>query len=389
MLNLLYFLFNKIEANDVGVSEFPDDRINYKPHVYNDHIELTNVLVKPDKLIMRSSLSENSMIRWDIPNTNENFSFEILFNEPNLNGEEFISLYLFYTKEKPIVGNFKGGIDKFHGAVAGIEMKGKGVELGFATNEGTSYDGLDGIAIITDAISPQRFKNITELKMKLIFTNKNIKFELYDGNKILYDNFKILDSEEFKNIKKDYNIGLFANYRNVSSGKAIEIKNAQLYKREENSDYDVMKNNMIMIEKKVKKEDILHSNVDVKNYIHSVYDTIHLIEGILGKLPNGILKIVEEELIKEFETVESKLKIIIDKQNIQRKGKSTRLNEIDKKIQMVSKELIKIEYMMENLKENKDIANSYLAKITLAFGMFSIIILLLKEISKFKNAKKL
>lgn len=85
-----------------GVVEQVMDGINYTPHVYNDHIGLQNVLVKPDKLILRSSIDESSMVRWDVPSAKDNWSFVINFNELNLGASESAGLYLFHTKEKQL-----------------------------------------------------------------------------------------------------------------------------------------------------------------------------------------------------------------------------------------------------------------------------------------------
>lgn len=388
MLSLI-ITFIKSIVGETDVEEVALDHHSYIPKIYNDHIELSNVQVNSEKLVMRSSIDSGSMIRWDIPNEHEDFSFEVVFNEPNLSANELASLYLFYTKERPVIGNLKGGFGKFNGFMAGIEMKGKSVELGYALNEGKDYTNLQGVAILTDAISPTRFKNVEELRMKIIFTKKNIKFELYNGDKLLYDNFRIYDEKELDFIKKGYYFGLFADYKDASSGKAIEIRKVQAYKRVENAKYDPLKKNIIPISNKIAKSEILHSNTDAKHFINSVYNVIHLIEKLFGKLPNGTLKKIDEELGKELEIIESKLKNLYESQNNIKDRKPTRLNEIDNKIQMINRQMIAVEFSLENLREKKRISEGTISNIILVIGVLSMIILLKKEVHSFMENRKL
>lgn len=390
MLWNILFLANHI-CSETGVKEEKVEGFNYEQLKYNDHIDLTNVIVKPDKLIMRSSVEESSMIRWDIPNKADDWSFEVEFNEPNLNSNEKTTLYMFYTKEKPFIGSFKGSASIFHGFAAGIEMQGKAFELGYSRNDGKDYHNLDHSYIIMDSLNPRRFKNSKTLKMKIISTNKNFKVELSEDGKIIYDNFKILNENDLKFNKKGLYLGLFASYDNVSSGKALEITNAQFFTRKETSEYDVDKSYMIRtIPTALKKSEIQHSDIDVKEFIFKSYKVFKDTQHLLGVLPNSTISEVEEEMLKEIEHLHTRSKKLSEALDLKNNNlKSPRnLNEIEQKIQSLQKSTLEIGFLIDQISDIKTQKNEIYGYATLFFGLFLAGILLIGEIINMMDTKK-
>ena len=192
-------------------------------------------------------------------------SITFKFNEPNLNSSEKAGIYLHYTKKKPTIGEFKGGNGLFHGFIAGIEFTGKSVDLVYIKNNGEDYTSLEEFVTQTDSINPIRIKSIETITMKIISTSKNLKIELHNEDKLIYDNFKIFGVSDLGfNLSGKY-LGITADYKNVSSGKAFKLKEAQLYKRIEKADYNIYKSYMSEAKPIIReKEEIHHYDTDVQ-----------------------------------------------------------------------------------------------------------------------------
>lgn len=373
-----------------GVIEQSLDGINYTPHIYNDHIGLQNVLVKPNKLILRSSIDESSMIRWDIPNTKDNWSFIVSFNELNLSSSESAGLYLFYTKEKPVIGDFKGANSIFHGFAAGIEFNGKGVDLVYAKNDGLDYRNIDGYVSKMDSLNPRRFRNIEFLKLKVIATDKNFKIEIYDGDRIIYDNFRFFSKEDLENHRGGKYFGIFADYKNVSSGKAFEINSVQAFHRKELKEYSVSKTYMSkMLPSVIGKHDISHPNTDVRDFIFKVNAVAAYIRSLLGELPETTLGHSEKELIKEMDVLSEKLEKFKAMQRVQvsRGGMSIRLNELDLKIKKIFRSISDIDYAIQDLNERTSTKHNFFEYLTIFGGIGAMMVLLVRELCGHWTAK--
>lgn len=390
-------VFYKAEDSHVvdgmlGVKEKKVNEISYKPETYNGHIDLINVLVKPDKLILRSSVDEASMIRWDIPNQSDNWSFVIDFNEPNLRSSEMAKLYIFYTKEKPILGGFKGANPIFNGFAAGIEFQGKNVELGYAINTGIDLFNMDEYVTRMDSLNPRRFKDLNNIKLKLISTNKNLKFEIYNGEKIIYDNFRFFSREDLENGKKGHYIGIFADYKNVSSGKAFELKGAQFYTREETKDYIITKSYMNDgIESIAHKTDILHPNEDIQTLIYKIHNLTKFAKSILGELPESNVKNSEIELLKELEMFNNKLVKLegtySEKKN-NKKHPGVYSNDIDNKIKRLLKNTTDLEFSIESIHEANSKKYNILEMFSIAFGVLTMSLLVYRDVSEYIESRK-
>lgn len=378
-------------AAELGVKETPIDGLNYIPGIYNDHIGLQNVIVKPEKLVMRSTIDDSSMVRWEIPVGTDNWSFTFDFNELNLESRESAGLYLFYTKDKQTLGNFKGGTSKYHGFMTGIELMGKGVELTYAKNNGLDYRNIAEYVAKVDSLNPNRFIGVTSLKLKVIATKNNFKVEVYDGDKILYDNFRFFSEEELENHKKGYFLSLFAEYRHVSSGKAFELKNASLNQREESAEYSSSLIRMDKMVTKVKsKNEILHPNTEVNELIFKIGAVSNYTKSILGDLPETALSKAEKEIMKEIEALSLKLEKFASltsnkKQNI---SFISNLNALDLKLKGLEKQLAEIDFLVEQTKDTQNKRFSIFETVAIFASCFIVLVLSVKEMQSFFDNKK-
>jgi hypothetical protein len=384
-------LIKAISSKD-GVIETAVKDLNFISQVYNDHIGIQNVLVKPEKLLMRSTIDESSMVRWEIPNPNDNWSFEFDFNELNLESREIASIFFFYTHEKPTVGPFKGGPSQFHGFSVGLEFTGKSIELIYANNDGKDYKGLDKHVALIDSLSPQRFLNVEKIRFKVICTDKNFKIELYDGDTVLYDNFRHYSQEYMKSSKSGGYISIFADYKHTSSGKAFELTYAQLYHREETPDYSTTKSNMKKILPFMRPiNDIKHPNIDVRDLLFKTHAIINFTKAMIGELPETSIVKTERELEKEIEILSEKIEKL--KEGIAgAQGKSVvdrKINFIDVQLKKLSKSMSEIEYLIEVREERGFLKNYSIFEYLVAFvGALSTSILVFREVRNyFENNK--
>jgi len=390
---LLSLLSCTLAINGIeGLKESKAEDIFYKPEIYNDHIDLINVVVKPDKLVMRSSIDEGAMMRWDVPNKADDWSFEIDFNEPNLNAAEFARLYIFYTKEKPLLGGFKGGNTTFHGFAAGIEFQGKRVELGYALNKGNDFFNMDDFVTKMDSLNPRRFQELKNLKFKVICTSKNFKMEVYSGETIIYDNFRFFTAEDLENRKKGHYIGIFADYKDVSSGKAFEITHAQLYRREETSDYKLTKSYMDPVIGIIRnKEQILHPNEDIKTFIFKMHKLAESAKIILGELPESSIKNSEIEILKEVEGLTDQIKRLKEIGRIRNSRSSSEgihSNDIDNKIKRLYKNITDFEFSIESIAESNGRKYNMLEMLSIVLGVFTMSFMIYRETVEYMQSRK-
>ncbi|ELA42487.1 uncharacterized protein VICG_00586 [Vittaforma corneae ATCC 50505] len=393
-LNLVGIFTENIKntTNNNDITESVIDEISFIPHVYNDRIGIQNVMVKPDKLFMRSTIDESAMVRWEIQNPQNNWSFTFEFNELNLESRESAGIFLFYTKEKPVIGSFKGGPSKFHGFAVGLEFVGKGVELVYAKNDGIDYTNMDEYVSVIDSLNPKRFSNLETLKLKVICTDKNFKVEIYDGDTVIYDNFRFFTKDYLEFAKGGSYLSLFADYKHVSSGKAFELRNAQLYHREETPDYSVTKVNMQKITTQVKpKSEIKHPNVDVQDLLFKINAVISYTKAVIGELPETSIIKAEKELIKEVDSLSEK----VGKMKTGVSGRTNRndldgkINQLDVQLKRLSKIVNDVDYLTESTSEVASHKYHLILEYFVIFsGIFAVSVMFIREMRNFIDNRK-
>lgn len=396
MLQIIHFINflkadNTLVSSEPGVIETPVEGFNYIPGVFNDNIGLQNVIVRSDKLIMRSTIDDSSMIRWEVPVPEDNWSFIFDFNELNLESRESAGLYLFYTKDKQTLGNYKGGTSEYHGFMAGIEFLGKTIELNYAKNEGEDFRNIAEFVTKVDSLNPNRFVNVTSLRLKIINTKNNFKIEIYDKEKLLYDNFRFFGEDDLSNSKKGYYISIFAEYRHVSSGKAFELRNAILNKRVETKEYSTSLIRMEKIENSPKnKSDIQHTNTEVNELIFKISALTSYTKAMLGDLPETAISNVEKELTKEIEMITSKLDKLAGLKSRKRETSNfiSNLNVLDLKLKGLERLMNEVEYHMEHMKETQNKKFSIFESIAIFSSSFVVLILGIRELQNFLENRK-
>ncbi|KAM0681229.1 hypothetical protein GINT2_000427 [Glugoides intestinalis] len=384
--SLLAYSKASVDKNTTDVvTEHAIDGMNFIPHVYNNYIGIQNVIVKPEKLLLRSTIDDNSMVRWEIPNKTEEWSFSFTFNELNLNTTEMAGIFLFYTDEKAVVGPFKGGPAKYTGFAVGLEFVGKGVELVYALNNGKDYTNMDQQIPIIDSPNPTRFLNVKALTMKVISTKKNFKVEIYDDETLIYDTFRFFTKEYLDAGKEGKYLSLFAEYKNVASGKAFEVQSAQLYERKEGAGYSTNAVNTSKIQPFIKqRNEILHPNVDVQDMILRMNAITSFIKVMIGELPETAITKAEKELVKEVDLAFDRISKFrnLNSTHSQNGEFSKKINQLDLNFKSLYKKVNEISFILDSINEGKKSKHSMVEYILIAVGLATTGLVVYKEYSE-------
>lgn len=375
------------------VEESPISEISYVPGIFNELLVLSGVNIQDGETYMRDGISNIAMLRWEKKNTEKNWAFTIEFNEPNLDSNEKAGIYLRYTEERPKTGLYKGGSSKFTGMVAGIEFGGKTANLIFTHNEGKEILGMEDFYTNSDSIKPSRLKGVSKLKMKIINTEKNIKIELYDEDRLIYDGFRPVIGKKLPIQGSGGYFGITTAYKEVSTSKIFHLKNAQLYSRLESEDYDpdIRQDTKQKILTREKYE-INHPNVDVKDLIHKTEHLLAFIHKIFGDVGSSLIERADEILEKELNTLNDKIKryININRANENEATKSINVNRLEVKIKQLKRKINELNYSLHENVSKKSQGLSTKKYLMLMVGSGILGVLIYRELQKsmvFRNVK--
>lgn len=367
-----------------GVEESPINNFEYPKGSSNEHIGIQNVVLRGNNLYLKSGISEQSLIRWDIPNNNENWAFSLTFNELDLGSNEKAGIYLRYTDEQPLIGKFKGGEGVYNGFTVGLEHVGKSFSIVYAKNDGQDYSQAEDYVVRKDEINPARFKNVEEITLKVICTNKNLKLEIYERDKLIYDNFRIYDVKSLKLNKKGRYFGIVTDYSHVPSGKAFELKHAQLYKRIESESYQVYKSYSEKITSSYKDiREINHHDDDVKELIHLSSSVMLYIKNIIGDLPETRLSSLANESKKELGFIGDRIAALekIVKSEKTKSNFDSKLNDFEIRIKQIQGLITDLNFTIEEGVTNTSNYTHIIQYIIFGAGCTLLYILGSREIS--------
>ena len=332
------------------LTESPIVQINYNPNEVNTLLSFQNVNVMGRDLFLRQGLEPVSMLRWEELVSEEDWSFTVEFDEPNLESGEKAGLYLRHTTEKPEIGLFRGGSAEFHGIMAGIEFNGKSVELIYTHNNGEDYTGLHNHVIKTDSINPRRLRGILKLVMKVISTKNNIKIELYADKNLIYDGFHLYNIDKARELKGYF--GLLAEYNDVSSSKAFLIRNAQLFSRVESAEYDkYMRKTPFQSIGVRKKEHILHPNSDIRELIERTEHLMAYVRRIFGEMSENLVVKGHDLLDKELTGLQERITRLVEMGSRQNRTSSDlkAMNNLEIEFRKLKRGVSDLKYLVERV----------------------------------------
>lgn len=278
---MIWMLYLAIARTNVDYKEYPDPKISYNSVEGTKHLDMTNAVETSHGIIMKSSSEKGSIVSFNQKNPNDNWSFQFTFNNLNLSPPQMAGLYLWYTNDKLKEGSFKGVQKDFKGMMAGIEFNGKSVELVLGSNNSPSK--LKDPVIFRDSINHRRIEGVRDITLKVISTDKNFRIEIYNKEKLLYDNLRFENADGLGDKTAGKYFSLSSYYTIASHSKRFILESASLNKREEYGSYDPLAAKSSVIDKMPRMvNEVMHSNKDTRYMISTMEIYIKYIKSIVG-----------------------------------------------------------------------------------------------------------
>jgi len=364
----------------------------------SSNISLKNSYIDSDKIVMRSSTDKGSLVQFNNKNEYKDFSFEYTINRPNLSYPETIGTYFWFTENQLKTGDFHGTDGEFHGMVAGIEMTGRNVHLVIGYNDGTvGLKKEHSDLLLRDNVNPDRFKDVDEIKIKIISTHKNFKIELYnqDGT-LIYDKLRFVDKTALGDIDSYNYIALTSDIRKVSSEKEIYIKKIKISSRVEGSEYIPGKSFVNNIEKDPRSyNEIDHPSQEVQHLISNLEHFMSYIKLLLGdtngtpinqailelKIQTGTQIEKVEDLFKHLEEMKQEM------ENNSLSNLTHKLASLDDQIHNLNRSLVDIRHHLHIMERLHGVSYRSLIIIIVAVGLIGGLITYLSTRRQKSNIK--
>ncbi|EPR79785.1 Threonyl-tRNA synthetase [Spraguea lophii 42_110] len=351
-------LFTLLTLIKSSIIENLVDDIRYSTHNDLKNLALKNVVINREDLIMKSLDGKDSIINFKTENKHENWSFEFVVNDINVAYPQKAGIFLWYT-EKPVnYGNKLFGTDgDFNGIMAGVEFLGRSMEILIAVNDGqdiTHLDSYDDIVVIKDSPNPERYRNISKLRIKIISTKQNFKIEIYDKDNLIYDNLRLYDSPLLKDRKSGKFFSLSSSYSKVSDEKKFILSAAKLYERNELEGYDTKHIHTEEIKHDPRYHDAInHPTLEVQHLISNVEHLMKYLNVVLGT-PIGS-SIVESSYNTKLAVLkqENNIKnILTSVEDIKKSTKLNSLSILSNKLSDIEERINKVNVGLIEVKRN-------------------------------------
>jgi len=267
-------------------SESPISNISYLNIGDKKSIDYRNVLFDKENLIMRASANEGSMINFKNTSPTDEFSFEFKVGNPRFMFPESGGIYFWYTKDKLQSGSFHGAkADLIF--MAGIEFTGSNVIFVIGSNKGDhEFNDLEDV-LLRDNTNPNRFRYTEEFTIKIIKTSKNFKIEVREGENMLYDKLRFVNTAALGEVLSGGYVSVSSDYRKVSSEKHLVIKDLKLYDRKETDLYDPYKYTTFTPLTEPRSSDMVnHPSEEIQHLISNMEHFMAWMKILLGE-PSG------------------------------------------------------------------------------------------------------
>lgn len=290
-----------VVANVLDYKESRVAEVQYNSSEGPESLSMSNAVSTKHGIVLKSSSEKGSLVTFNNRNPSDNWSFSFITTVPSFSPYEFAGVYLWYTKSKIEEGSFRGAQRNFDGMMAGIEFSGKSVELVLAANDGKP--DVDDPVIFRDSVNHKRFTGLSELMLKVISTKKNFRIEIYNGDRLLYDNLRFREADGLGNRLSGKYFGITSHYQNVPHDKKFILKSAVLNERHEYDSYDPLhtKSPQVRTEPRMFDE-VMHSNKDTRHLISSIEHYIEYIKTIVGDPAGQPILEAASEIRNDVET---------------------------------------------------------------------------------------
>lgn len=346
---------------------------------------------------MRTSADKSGIMKFGNRNPNKNWSFEFSFNDIDLEYPGRAGIYMWYTKEPVVQGDYLGINGKIDGFMAGIEFFGRRVQLLIAANDGThDLSDIEDIVVMRDSVHPERFRDMNGFRLKIISTEKNFKMEVYDGDKMVYDYLRFVKTKALGDRGEGKLFSISTDYgKHVPFEKRFIISDVKLYKREEGPDYDVdeVKAPNVSISSRYHDE-IRHPNREIQHLIANLEHFMKYMESVLGtpmgssviqnSYDTAILANKQMKKVGEIETIINDMKTEVTR--MVKLNESSRMNDIDQEILALQRSLFELRTLVNQVETD---IGAKIRNFCFILGMLIILISCLQYLNvKIQGQKK-
>lgn len=339
-------------------------------------------------LLTNNNHDKGSIIKFKEEIDTKDFSVVLDLDHLVLKDSDISGIYAWFT-EKPISqGTLKNGPSKFKGFMGGLEFAHHKARFVFSYNMGTDDKENEHYTVMYDKIDESKLENVHEIKLKIIHTSNNIKFELYDNyDRLLSDTFKINDPELVQMEKEKAYFGITTFYENPKDFNLLELKNIEVFKRDEKEGY----NNMDLHaeynthEHSESQKTVIDATADIAHFISYLSAAM----GTVGETPMQKMVMSFKDEMKELykkadEIINGEgMNLVSEKDD----DTAAKLQEFDNTMLEIYNALKKMKKEVDHLQGKHADHHSYVKKGIILFGIFFTVATIYKLVQH-KNATR-
>lgn len=334
------------------------------------------------KAILRGFGGEGSVVHLKKETNLSSWAVEMTINMLEIKDAGKASLMLWYTANEFDGGNFYGGPERYAGLMAGIEVSRKRMDLLLDYNSGRRVSDPANTQH-RDHVNPDVLVGVKELTIKVVHTLGNFLIELYSEGKLISDTFRINRQVFAAGEEKEMFFIITTSYTGIPKEKAFELKNAAIYKREEDEEYLVDEHHTDHNKFPRNKNDDEVKATVASLLHHMAY--IHLVLG--GEEKNNISNMGGrlKELIKkqkdELEVMTKSIKALNNSEGLAFvQVQERKLNDLNFRVAEISTKLNSLADLIGNDPHDKKMPMKEISNIIIVFAILTTLILLTKQI---------
>ncbi|KAL6121164.1 hypothetical protein NUSPORA_01967 [Nucleospora cyclopteri] len=352
---------------------------------------LKNVHLEDDHMVLQGKQHEGSLINFKDTVEINHFSVTFTIDHLQLREMEKSGVFIWFTDKALKEGKFKGGPGKFKGLMAGIEFSHNQTNLVFTYNNNMDFTEYESFALHKDQISPSKLEMVDKLKIKVIHTDKNFKIEVYDGDLLISDTFKVNDPTLLEMDESENHFAMTTYYDDASKDIAIDLTDIKIYKRIEGDDYKNMD-----LYTSYNSHDVPESQKEVGLAVANLGHFIAYISTAFGNFGENVIQNMVTSIREEIKNIKEKAdnmlsELLKNDENEEEKLEleaSDKLDQIDRTIKEIYEKLNYFKMHLNATQGKSANSHALLIKFVVGFGVFVTVATLLKLILSKKDPSR-
>lgn len=320
--------------------------ISQVPTKYIKHVQ-----EKEDRYLMRGSSGEGSFITFTDKNPNDNWSAIMTFNPIKLKFKEHANILLWYTDQQIESGDFYNTNGTFVGIMAGIEFDSASAQIILAINDGLNYS--DYQELVLRETLPLKYHD-GEMSLKLIYTDKNLKIEIYKEKELIHDALRFYKTDVLGDLGKGKHFSISTHYDNVEVNKHLILSGFKVFSRTENLTY----------RPRLKADVRYEINHEVENAISHMEHFMGYFKYLMGE-PGGFT--VASAIRRLVEDIKLEKNRINSFKNTLKEQKKVNIGDLGKKIAEIDMQMLvairtinELKYFLLDLEKDHDKNSKYI-----------------------------